>query len=275
MASIPSLNMSKCKSYKISLLRQYATSMLPLNTVKHLKTKDQLCKALHSHKLTTNKRYLKSHLLEESEKHFILQRHYLQLFQQTGTRQHFLSSQREYKLGLEDKLRADALNSNSNTLHSTGNHPVFRQEQFMVKLIMELQKEPLLRRLTRTQMDYIAIAFGNIQRIANNYITHVQTQQMNQYVPQTKGLNAPPKNWKPKRGSIKNVKNFKCPISLNTPSPNNMVYLTTNVKNNIASTVYDIDYLIPSLREKAESPLTRKPVESWNNVRKVPKKLLK
>lgn len=273
MASIPLFDISKCNTYTISSIKQHASIVLGKCAVKNLKTKKQLCNALHSHKLSTNTTYLKSHLLKQADLHFDLQSFYLTMFQQTGVRQHLLTSQKEYKLGLEDTLRAESLNSNS--IHSAGNHPVFGQEQFMVKLVMELQKEPSLRRLTRRQRNYISIAFPNIQRIANNYITHIQTQQMNQYVPQIKGLNAPPKNWKPKRGSIKNVTNLRCPISLNVPSHTNMVYLTTNVRNNIATTVYDLNYLVPALREKAESPITRKEVRSWNNVRMVPKTLLK
>lgn len=86
-------------------------------------------------------------------------------------------------------------------------------------------------------------------------------------------LNLPPKSWKPKVGTHKLSNNASLNNNIfsagNIPRINKTVYLKPNLQNNKVSTVYNLNGIKQWLSKNKTSPMTRKSINSWNNVLKL------
>ena len=175
--------------------------------------------------------------------------------------------QQQARVGSEERVIVDKLKSAVSGRQYAYNaaHPLYKHDPYIVDIVMNAQN----RRISRDQQKYLNLpgkgAF--INGIMQNYQNYVVQQTFNQYVPVTQGL-PKLKNWKPKLGPLERVKNFVCPISLEIPEPEDAVYLRVDVTNgNVISQLYDVNYLKQALYDRAESPLTKKPVK-WDDVLK-------
>ena len=124
--------------------------------------------------------------------------------------------------------------------------------------------------LTNFDTQYIIryqAAFLNANRLQTNQI---MLRTAAQYQAPAQPLDPPRTNWKPTVGNKRlhfNV-NMKDPILMNIPNFNNMYYLTPDVNQGIRQ-VYTLNTLKNVLKERNVSPITRKKITSWNNVKKV------
>lgn len=86
-------------------------------------------------------------------------------------------------------------------------------------------------------------------------------------------LNDPGRSWKPKVGTHKLANNATLNNNVfsagNIPKLNKTVYLKPNLQNNKVTTVYNLNGIKSWLMKDKTSPMTRKSINSWNNVLKL------
>lgn len=158
------------------------------------------------------------------------------------------------------------------------NHPVFRASEEYKRTWLKLQ---LGMRLTSDeQRAQGQRSFDNLAERAMQFnLNRMMQQQMNEPEIRTVGLNDPGNNWNPSNG--KNVNNVMNTAENdifsagNVPNDNKAVYLVNNVRNRKIQAVYNQNGLKQWLMRKKESPTTRKPIESWNSVKRVPEKIMR
>lgn len=156
------------------------------------------------------------------------------------------------------------------------NHPVFRASEDYKKTWLKLQ---LGMRLTpEEQRAQGQMAFDNLAERAMQFnLNRMMQQQMNEPEIRTVGLNDPGNNWKPSNGkNVNNVmNNAENMFTGNVPKNNRAVYLENNVRNRKIQAVYNQNALKRWLMQKKESPTTRKGIETWNSVKRVPEKIMR
>ena len=134
-------------------------------------------------------------------------------------------------------------------------------------ILNKLQSGATLTNVDRAYITRYQAAFQNANRLQTNQI---MLRTAAQYQAPAQPLAPPRTNWKPTVGNMRlhfNV-NMKDPISMNIPNFNNMYYLTPDVNQGIRQ-VYTLNTLKNVLKERNVSPITRKKITSWNNVKKV------
>jgi hypothetical protein len=158
------------------------------------------------------------------------------------------------------------------------NHPIFRASEEYKRTWLKLQ---LGMRLTSgEQHTQGQRAFDNLSERSMQFnLNRMMQQQMNEPEIRTVGLNDPGNNWKPSNGeNVNNVMNTAendIFYAGNVPSNNRAVYLVNNVRNRKIQAVYNQNGLKEWLKLKKESPTTRKTIESWNSVKRVPEKIMR
>ena len=156
------------------------------------------------------------------------------------------------------------------------NHPVFRVSEIYRRTWLKLQ---LGMRLTSDEQNTQGKRqFDNLAERAMQFnLNRMMQQQMNEPEIRTVGLNDPGNNWTPSNGkNVNNVmNNAENMFTGNVPKNNRAVYLENNVRNRKIQAVYNQNGLKRWLMQKKESPTTRKPIESWNSVKRVPEKIMR
>ena len=164
-------------------------------------------------------------------------------------------------------LRPPKLNAN----FAQGN-PLFQQMPAVKDMIMKIQAG---RVLSRREQEYLRKYRPQIETLIGQITNFVAQQTHDAYVPQTEGLGTPPKDWKPATGSNVNLQNKNALLNHafllgEYPNKHDIVYIVDEVNNGKVKHVYDKNSLIAWLKEKAESPMTRVKVNSWNSIKQVP-----
>ena len=158
-------------------------------------------------------------------------------------------------------------------------HPAIRatngiMKRTWMKLQLGMRLTDSEKRAQRTRV------FDNLaQRAMQFNLDRMMQQQMNEPEIRTVGLNDPGNNWSPAVGNnVNNVLNTaqnNLFLAGNVPNANKAVYLKNNVQNRKIQAVYNQDGLKTWLMKKKESPMTRKEIESWNSVKRVPEKIMR
>lgn len=144
------------------------------------------------------------------------------------------------------------------------------------------------RRIPLESHDYTIIytrqfkeLFARISRYEISLLPQNQRNRFTHLMFNLGGFDNPGNNWSPKNGNnVNNLINGGSTLhnhvfsAGNIPTKNKAVYIKENVKNKKIQAVYNVNGLKEWLMKKSKSPMTRKNVESWNSVRKVPKKLM-
>ena len=158
-------------------------------------------------------------------------------------------------------------------------HPAIRttngtMKRTWLKLQLGMRLTDPEKRAQRTQV------FDNLaQRAMQFNLDRMMQQQMNEPEIRTVGLNDPGNNWSPAIGNnVNNVLNTahnNLFLAGNIPNANKAVYLKNNVQNRKIQAVYNQNGLKTWLLKKKESPMTRKEIQSWNSVKRVPEKIMR
>jgi hypothetical protein len=157
-------------------------------------------------------------------------------------------------------------------------HPVMRTSSDMkrtwLKLQLQMRLSPEEIRTQRTRN------FDNLaQRAMQFNLDRMMQEQMNNPNIRTVGLNNPGNNWTPSVGNnVNNVLNTaqnNIFLAGNIPHANKAVYLKPNVQNRKIQAVYNQNSLKKWLMKKKTSPYTSKEIQSWNNVKRVPEKIMR
>ena len=156
------------------------------------------------------------------------------------------------------------------------NHPVFSASEEYKRTWLKLQLG--MRLTSEEQRAQGQRSFDNLAERAMQFnLNRMMQQQMNEPEIRTVGLNDPGNNWRPSNGkNVNNVmNNAENMFTGNVPKNNRAVYLENNVRNRKIQAVYNQNALKRWLMQKKESPTTRKAIESWNSVKRVPEKIMR
>lgn len=204
-----------------------------------------------------------------------------QLAKKLNIRGHTSKPPRELCPLIRDKMNDIPENEKVNYIILQKDHPLRRvitSNKTLIKKAAEIVFFKInFMRIPPTHIEMYREEFNTIQILIQQTVDYILQHAINnnravnsEAKPK---LNAPPTSWKPKVGPHKLSNNASLNNNIfsagNIPKINKTVYLKPNLQNNKVSTVYNLNGIKEWLTKNKSSPMTRKSINSWNNVLKL------
>uniref|UniRef100_A0A6C0F9F5 Uncharacterized protein n=1 Tax=viral metagenome TaxID=1070528 RepID=A0A6C0F9F5_9ZZZZ len=188
----------------------------------------------------------------------------------------YLVKYRAYKLLLR-KLKEIAY-ARRNNYNIEPNNPLSQLLPFMQYMVVNFQTTG---RLEDYESEFLRLSayitnVPNYNRIFQQALQNYQNYMIQRHFnndPAANGLQVNPNYSFATNSKTYHIMDLKCPLSLEEPDFDDMVFIKPDVKDNSKiMNVYDLNYLIRALEEKNKSPITRKKINNWSQILRVNKK---